>query len=419
VDLGLELWTFRQDVVEASQQVGLTVADELRQQTRELSNAHEAMWGGVFALAEALPNLSAPIIEQLCALGIQIEKLTDLIANPEATRADELYRRSVMAFTNQWLDEAGRDALLAIEADPYHYGAYYLLGRIAVLQNRPIDAGQFFATSARYAAPVDPKVAVTAALAAIHSYRGQGGDPEAGAQTGRSIVKALKIAAPQLLLATARLTGETSYAAAALLADPGILPAAKVTRLPGLEEACSQIVEPLTQRVQTLASMLKAMDEDYVRPMESWYRENSSTALPCPVCSRFDKTFPLFPLPLRQTWTQCPYPKTFVPNPNYTPYPAMIERFSHARSMVPTAPSTSPMQAVGALAAAELELYSAWRLGMGMVWFLLQRDGPLYKIQAPDRASALDNSFRRHGATAKTEARELYALLPEIVRAGE
>ncbi len=423
MDLNLELWTFRQDVVAASQEVGLTIADGLRQQTSELSQAHEAMWGGVVALAEALPHLSAPMIEQLSALGVKIEKLADLIANPEATRADELYRRCVKAFTHDWLDEARRDATSATEADPYHYGAYYLLGRIAILQDRPMEAGQFFSTSARYAAPDNPKFALTAALDAIHSFRSPDGDLEAGAQAGRSLVKALKVASPQLLLATSRLTGEASYAAAGLLADPGILPAAKAGQLPNLEEASDQIVEPLTQRVRALGRLVQSLDEEYLRPMERWFKERSSTEEPCSVCSRFGLSFPIFGLPLRQTWAQCPLHIRDVYAPNYTPYPAMMARLSEARRLIPTDLGSSAVQAVGTLAAAELRLYSAWRLGMGMAWQLVQRDGPsrLYgaKPLPPDKAAAIDTWFRRHGPKAKTDAEELYYLLPEIVRAGE
>ena len=178
-DLKLELWQFRQDVVSASQDIAAKIRPILPEGIAEPAAIyyHPDGSSGLLALAEALAILTTPVIEQLCALGVQVDQLTNLIANPEATRADELYRRAVKAFSFEWLEESANDARLALDADPYHFGAYYLLGRIAIRGQQPAAAGTSFAKAARYAAPSQPKLAATAALAGMHCYRGPGGIP--------------------------------------------------------------------------------------------------------------------------------------------------------------------------------------------------------------------------------------------------
>jgi hypothetical protein len=409
MDFDVELWRFREDVIAAAQEVGLSVGAEISRQTQELSDGHAAMWGGLFALAEALPTLSAPVVEQLCALGVQVDQLANLIANPEATRAGELYRRAVKAFSFEWLDEAETDARLASDADPYHFGAYYLLGRIAVRKQRPKEAGASFAKAARYAAPVEPKVAVTAALSGMHCYRGAGGDLGAAAEVGRSTVAALKGCSPQLLLATARLTDVVDYATAAILADPGVLPAAMAADLPRLEEACRRAIEPLAARQERLSVLLRTLDEEYLRPMEALIQPGVSTYELCPGCAR-PRLWSGWTR--RNTWMRCLQPRMRPEIPNYMPYTAVADRIARARRLAGAVSHSSPVRAVGALAAAELELYTAWGLGTGCVSWA-------HAITFNPTVAAMRAARDRYSAPLKVHERQVEEVVPEIIRVGE
>src|SRR4029453_12650072 len=95
---------------------------------------HDACLAVYWGLVDALPTMTASIVDQLCATSGQLANLTTLVEDPEAVRANQLFARAMMAFGHGWLQESARDARSALERDPYHFGAYYLLGRVLAQQ---------------------------------------------------------------------------------------------------------------------------------------------------------------------------------------------------------------------------------------------------------------------------------------------
>ena len=376
-DLERELWRVRQSMAEAADDIGFTITSALSE-VGAAGNRHDDAWRGILALTEASTNLSAAIVEQISRLGAKVEELTNLVANPQTTRADELYRRALTAFSDDWVEESAADAAAAVEADPYHWGAHYLLAEIAVREANHLAAGASFAKAARYAAPRNPHIAAIAALASIHSFRAVPGRTVDAVHVGVRTIAAIKKAhgdtraSPDLLLATAGLTGNPDYATEAFLNNPGLVAVALATGLPGIDEACAHAVDPLVARVQHMGGLFDEVMDRHVLPCLPLIRDVAPLGPgTCPVCDRIvlwrNKDSPVW----EGVWAACFGPDGSGPLTERNPLPLdnFLGRASRARSRSRVPVGSTPRQIIGALATTESELFNC--AGLTNHWFSL------------------------------------------------
>ncbi|MBI2717173.1 MAG: hypothetical protein HY245_09290 [Rhizobiales bacterium] len=84
----------------------------------------------------------------------ELERMTDLLANPTKTQSLEFARRASSSLKNGWHEEALEDFMKVVELDKFNYIARYLMGiLLAEQKGDSVGAFEAFANAARYAKP--------------------------------------------------------------------------------------------------------------------------------------------------------------------------------------------------------------------------------------------------------------------------
>lgn len=84
----------------------------------------------------------------------ELQKMTDILANPTKTQSLEYARRASSSLKNGWHEEALEDFVKVVELDKFNYIARYLMGvLLAEKKGDASSAFEAFASAARYAKP--------------------------------------------------------------------------------------------------------------------------------------------------------------------------------------------------------------------------------------------------------------------------
>jgi len=93
------------------------------------------------------------LVNQFNDLNSYVAELSQMIANPLATAAQELASRGMKALSRGWVDEAVADLNGAIEKDPYSVAGHYFLACALAEQGETEAALKQFTFAERYAEP--------------------------------------------------------------------------------------------------------------------------------------------------------------------------------------------------------------------------------------------------------------------------
>lgn len=202
----------------------------------------ESVAEGVWSLADISSSILTVVGGELPAiraaaeiLGNQVAEVGAVLRAPLRTRGVELLSRASLALSNQWWDDAERDALAAIDGLPFELAAWAILGHARNAMGNHGRAGDAFERGARYAGPVGQSIAAGFALLSADAYRR--GDDVSGAVRVLRAAKEVAPNCPSLLVALAVHSGDIDVLAKALALDPSCAIDARLSGLPVDEAA--------------------------------------------------------------------------------------------------------------------------------------------------------------------------------------
>lgn len=151
------------------QELGYQTLDQLREMGDQLHGIHQ----GIAGLHDFL---NWAYSETLWRMEQQIEVLTgihDILKNPRATQADELYKMGIEAFQRHRLQDAMKLLQDARELNPEDYRVLITLGHVYVDMDDISDASECFQAAVDYARTEHYKGSALLLLARAFRYLGQ------------------------------------------------------------------------------------------------------------------------------------------------------------------------------------------------------------------------------------------------------
>ncbi len=225
--------------------------------------------------------------EHLCAALAQqskvLERIRDLIRNPKATEADELYRRGLRALRAGWFAEAVTELQQAVTINPYAPLAQFSLGVALGAHNEPESAAEAFRRAVRYSSD-SPSLNGLAAGAAILGARAfmTAGQDHSARQLASDVRSRVEDCA-ELELLWAGLDSNVASTTKALNLAPELSELAVTDRMPGAITALSRVVESGTIASVNQAeairarlsggrstSLISGSPRDFARGYKSW-----------------------------------------------------------------------------------------------------------------------------------------------------
>lgn len=356
-NLELALWSLQERVVSA---IGTSGIGRGMWAAADRENGAELL----LPLIDNLGDLMAEAVTLLAQQTAQLQGITELLANPEETRAAEFYKRGEKALNSDWLDEALVDLNRAIEASPFHYPSYLLLGRLHLRQGQLSDAATAFTKALRYAGPQDSLAAAGAGVSALGLFEQLGdrvGLVKVAEETRLAFRKAIDenpetrhIPVPsELFLRLSLALNEPTFGARGLTSNPALLPVASISMTPSLlEQVLAQATTTLTKRLQAILPIAEGLAEHLARNIgpELTYGYKCR-ACDCPIGIRSGPR----PWPICQTEIFIPDAMVEVTDPDDA-----LNRLREARSYQERiASSRDPSKAFEYLASAECLAYQA------------------------------------------------------------
>jgi tetratricopeptide (TPR) repeat protein len=269
-NLELALWNLQERVVDA---IGTSDMGRGMWAAADRESGAELL----LPLIDNLGDLMAEAVTLLAQQTAQLKGITELLANPEETRAAEFYKRGEKALNSDWFDEALVDLNRAIEASPFHYPSYLLLGRLHLRQDQLSDAATAFTKTLRYAGPQDSLAAAGAGVSALGLFE-QLGDraglvkvaEEARLAFRKAIdenSKSSRMPVPsELFLRLSWALNEPIFGVWALASNPALLPVASISMTPSLlEQVLTQATMTLTKRLQAALPIAEEAAEHLAR----------------------------------------------------------------------------------------------------------------------------------------------------------
>ena len=161
----------RADRVVALMQDGLAQSTSANAEISRMAGYTDAIGRDVAALASAFDWYVPQMLEELATVSAGIGAVAELLANPSATAAAELYRRGCYALESGWSAEAIRDLTESIDKYPYNPSAWFKLALAHPPSADPTSAIQCLRACVRYGVRTDKVTAASALLAASSLLR--------------------------------------------------------------------------------------------------------------------------------------------------------------------------------------------------------------------------------------------------------
>lgn len=210
------------------------------------------------ALGSLLGVAAGSITAEIGKSNIFLAGIDDTLRNPQATAADERYRRGMTALKRMWTDDAINELRASIEANPYFAPAHAYLGIALSAEGRDDQAIEAFQRATKYATPDEPQIATGCTLLSASKLE------KLGRIDAAVIVLAAQIAVyptcPELRLTWSRLSKNSAGVEAALWMAPELATAAVAAGVPDADVIAERLAVSPDGPVAQLREFTDAYD---------------------------------------------------------------------------------------------------------------------------------------------------------------
>lgn len=111
-----------------------------------------------------------PLVQALERVQGHLRSIEEAVQNPEATAGDEKLRKGVLAYDNEWWDEARTELEASIAIHPYRARPHLFLGLAHLQLGSNAAALESLCNAVKYGRAEEPRAGIAGALLAAHLY---------------------------------------------------------------------------------------------------------------------------------------------------------------------------------------------------------------------------------------------------------
>lgn len=191
------------------------------------------------SLGSMLGVAASKITAEISRSNTFLAAIDDTLRNPQATAADERYRRGITALRKNWTDDAVTELSASIEANPYFAPAHAYLGIALSSEGQDDQAIEAFKRATKYATPDEPQIATGCALLSASKLERLGRVSDAIALLAVQIET--YPSCPELRLTWSRLSRDSTGVERALWMAPELATVAVAAGVPHADRIAQQL----------------------------------------------------------------------------------------------------------------------------------------------------------------------------------